>query len=93
MTRSLEASVKASYDALNRMVQGDLAAIEAIWSQQHDISAMGPSGAIQRERGDVMAQLIRESTLVSTMWRSQSTATSSRPATWGAGPASRRGPA
>ncbi len=63
MALSLEASVEAFYTAFNRMFHGDLSGVEAIWSQQDDISDMGTTGAIHRGRSAVIALLTSESTM------------------------------
>jgi len=60
MSTTLAEAVDAFYAAGNRMLQGDLSAFEAIWSEADDITDLGPTSAIHTGRAAVMAEFARE---------------------------------
>ncbi|MCX5949472.1 MAG: nuclear transport factor 2 family protein [Cyanobacteria bacterium] len=63
MPSTLADAADAFFAAMNKMLSGDVAGIEAIWSEADDISHLGPMGAISMGRAAVMADFARESAM------------------------------
>ena len=63
MLTTLSDAADAFYAAGNKLLRGDLADFEAIWSDADDISHLGPLGAICTGRAAVRAQFAKESAM------------------------------
>lgn len=63
MPTTLSDAADAFYAAGNKLLRGDPAEFEALWSEADDISHLGPMGQICTGRAAVMAELAKESVM------------------------------